>query len=148
MQLHVPVPGTINFNPQGVWIQGTGKGEGEQERSGALSPASGRHRFSTGEGERTVDHKTISQDQELCLRLLHGLEQDSCHLCALLPPGRGKEVGWLLSFPVPWGHPSAPGILAMASLLHHARTGKGRNQVVDVPGGPDSLRTPLLFIPK
>ena len=99
-----------------------------------------------GEGERMGDHKARSRDYELCLRPLYDLKQDGCHLCVLLP--WGKEVGWLLSFAVPWGRLSAPGILAVASLLFHARTGKRRNQVADVPGEPGSLWTPLSFIPK
>lgn len=28
-------------------------------------------------------------------------------------------------YPVPWGHLSAPGFLAMANLFHHVRPGKG-----------------------
>lgn len=39
MQLQVPVSGAINFNLQGVWVQGIGKEQGEQERSGVDGPA-------------------------------------------------------------------------------------------------------------
>lgn len=39
MQLQVSFSGTINFNSQGVFVQGIGKGQGEQERSGVVGPA-------------------------------------------------------------------------------------------------------------